>query len=359
MNRRVLPPFGGSPGEQGAKERARGQSESGFFRYDVVAVGAAAIDIIARVDDFPRADRIILASEVTREAGGSTANIAVRLAQLGQKTAFAGLLADDEQGCYLRRVLAGEGVDTELITNVASGRTACTVVMVKPDGERAILSLGGTALYTDIDQVPPGVWEGKVLYIGEAYLPVVRRLVAGASARGQYVFYGPGGIFVREGWDALAGAARGAKGLFLNREECMALLGEEEGTPSWLPKLAEWLAQAMRKRRWWESGIEEIVVTLGAWGCVWVSAEDFCFQPALRASVVDTTGAGDAFVAGYLAGYLKGWSVQDRLKLATACASLAIEGPGPRYGRLSFENVAVRLQQLGDAVSDDEAGFCG
>ncbi|SMB89825.1 ribokinase [Thermanaeromonas toyohensis ToBE] len=319
--------------------------------YDIVTVGAVALDIIVQVDTFPGADQLVLAKEVRRDAGGSTANIAVRLAQLGERVAFAGLVGDDAAGEYLKQAFIREGVATELITTVPGGSTATAVVMVNPAGQRAILSLGGTALYNEIAQVPSRVWESKLLYIGEAYLPLVRQLVTGACSRGQQVFYGPGGIFVREGWTALARAIQGVKGLFLNWEECMLLLSCQVRIPYQLPALGEWLARAIKKAGWWQGGLREIVVTLGAQGCIWLAPDGLFWQPAIAARVVDTTGAGDAFTAGYLAAYLKGWPVETRLKFATACASLAIEGPGARWGRITPAAVAARLQQEGGMAS--------
>ncbi|QGP93879.1 Bifunctional ribokinase/ribose-5-phosphate isomerase A [Neomoorella glycerini] len=337
----------GAESQQLEGTRYNNQPGEPTLPYSVVTVGAAAVDLVAQVDTFPGADQLVLAREVRREPGGSTANIAVRLAQLGERVAFAGLVGDDASGQYLKQAFASEGVATELITTVTNGNTASAVVMVNPEGQRAILSLGGTALYSEIAQVPAGVWESKLLYIGEAYLPLVRQLVNGACSRDQQVFYGPGGIFVREGWAALAEASRGIKGLFLNWEECMLLLGQEARVPSQLPALAEWLALVIKEAGWWQGALEEIVVTLGARGCIWLAPDDLSWQPAMPGRVVDTTGAGDAFTAGYLAAYLKGWPVQTRLKFATACASLAIEGQGPRSGQLTLERVTTRLQLEG------------
>lgn len=341
-----------SEGQYHGENHDYNQGDKPVFTYTIVTVGATAVDLVVQVGTFPGADQLVLAREVQREPGGSTANIAVRLAQLGEQVAFAGLIGDDSAGQYLEQAFARERVAVELITTVTGGSTASAVVMVNPAGQRAILSLGGTALYSEIAQVPAGVWQSKLLYIGEAYLPLVRQLVTGACSRGQQVFYGPGGIFAREGWAALAEASRGVRGLFLNWEECMLLLGKEVKVPYELPELARWLARVIKKAGWWQGELREIVVTLGALGCIWLAPGDLSWQPALPARVVDTTGAGDAFTAGYLTAYLKDWPVETRLKFATACASLTIEGQGARWGRITPAAVAAKLQQEGGTASD-------
>jgi 2-dehydro-3-deoxygluconokinase len=262
-----------------------------------------------------------------KRVGGAELNVAVALARLGHRAGWAGGLGDDEFGAQILSVLRGEGVD------VAGAR-------IRPDGptglyfkERAALGRLRVAYYRagsaasrmrfeDVDAerlVGAGILHltGITPALSDSCAELCDRLASAAVASGTLLSVDANLrwrlLGERDPRDVLAPLIERADLLFVSAEEADALFGGHD-TDALRGALA-----GLRAR---------IIVVHDAAGASAVEADAVTSRPAHAVAVVDPVGAGDAFVAGFLSGHLRGWDVGDRLALGNACGACAVTVPG-------------------------------
>jgi len=302
---------------------------------NVVLLGASAVDVVVRVRYIPGPDDIVLAEGVKVFPGGSTANVAVGLAKLGVRCGIVCRVGRDRYGELLVRSLERSGVDTSRVL-VGSGRTARTLVIIDGEGRRAIISLGGEAIVESVEEVDLSyVLNADVLYIGEALPRVAEEVARAARREGLTVIYSPGGLFTALGVKGLKGVVRLTDILIVSRVELAKLVPTA-------PNLEEGLRELSGL------GPDVIVVTLGSEGSLAYRASDgaVILRKAFRVNVKDTTGAGDAFTAGFMYGIIKGLDIGDSLTLGNAVAALKITRLGPRSSPTIGEVVEF-LEEVG------------
>jgi ribokinase len=274
---------------------------------DVMAdVVAAASGPLARGSDTP--------ARVRFGGGGQGANTAAWLGSLGASTAFVGRVGDDAAGRSAVAELAALGVDVRVAVD-PERPTGCCVVIVEPDGERTMLPDAGA---NDAPAALPGglLGPGDHLHVaGYALLragsrPGALAALDAARATGATASLDPSSAALLDG-DSFAGLRFDL--VRANLDELRVLTGADD--PRGLLGLAA-----------------EVVVTLGADGAVWTDGVREERVPAVPATVVDTTGAGDAFVAGLLAARAGGAGPRDALARGCAAAARAVARVGGRPG---------------------------
>jgi len=298
---------------------------------EVVILGAAAMDTVARLERLPEVDGIALAHSCETFPGGSGGNVAVGIARLGHRVGFVGKLGDDENGRRLLRAFEDEGVGTrEIIVEAARPSAACFIA-VDARGERMIFALGGAAVIEHVAELRlEYLTHIRALYIGDALVEVAVAAAAAAHAAGAMVFYSPGGIMASAGLDDLQPILDRTDVLLVSRTDARTLLSLDD------PHAA---ALALTRR-----GPRVVIETLGSEGVLVVTRDhqvpvlpkvpkDDLGQtlhiPAFHVpQVVDATGAGDAFAAGLVAGFLEGleWSAAARLGCAAAAIKIGYWG---------------------------------
>src|SRR5918998_1482633 len=266
-----------------------------------------------------------------KHVGGAEHNVAVGLSRLGHRAGFAGSLGDDEFGKGILAFLCGEGVD---VSRVALDAEAPTGVYFK---ERR--ALGRLRVYyyragsaasrmrfetLDLDYLLSGAFvhlTGITAALSEDCRDLVERLIITANERGVMVSLDAnvrwqlfGGRDPRE---ILIPLVERADLLFLSEEEAQLLLGGTDG---------ERVQQARRALR------AGTVVVHRAEGAFAVEASGVTEKAGYPVEVVDTVGAGDAFVAGFLSGRLRGWETGKSLQLANACGACAVTVQGDAKG---------------------------
>ncbi len=283
--------------------------------YDVVVLGAAALDLVARVERLPGNDEIVFAKEYARYAGGSGANIAAGLSKLGRKVAFLGKTGDDEAGRWLLKNMNDSGIDTQAMEIVTGGKSASCFIALDEQGNRAIYALGGSALLENVDELDlPRVTKSRVICIGDAYIPVAIAAAEAARSQAITVFFIPGGLMVTYGLKELRPILQNTSVLVVSRNEANRLIGDCSPSEAGF---------ALR-----EAGPEVVVVTLGADGAILVSENGIEMVPAQDTTVIDTTGAGDAFAAGLIHAYLDDRAWSDALEMGCAMAAIKISHLG-------------------------------
>jgi len=293
----------------------------------VLVVGDVINDTVAKTAAplVPDADNPAM---IRARPGGSAANQAAWMARLGLDVVFAGRVGAADAGFH-RRELARLGVEPRLATD-ESAVTGAIVVLVGPDGERTMITDRGANLRLEPGDVPAALLDDVALlhltgysFFAPGPRAAVLGLISEASRRGVPFTVDPSSAaFLRQlEPGAFLGWTRGAAVCFPNRDEAAVLAGPAgpgEDAPS--------LTAAVLARNY-----GAVVFKLGADGAVLAVADaPPVLIPAWPAEVRDTTGAGDAFCAGFLAAWLAGAPLAEAGTAATKAAALAVTALGGR-----------------------------
>ena len=294
---------------------------------DVYAVGTLAMDELVRTDALPGADGFCLVRERTLSPGGSCANVLTQLARLGDACAFAGAVGADEAGRAFAASLKAEGVDARGLCVRPGMRTTCTTVVADDAGAHFVMLDMGDAFATlapselDLDAIRAT----RALYTD--LLPKTPALTALRAARQAHV---PTVVNVQVGLPTMRGlgwtdeellrALPLADVLAPCREARLGLTGGSEAPSA--------CNRALRTQGF--SGT--LICTLGKRGSVAFTPDGACVEvSAAPARVVDTTGAGDAYLGGLVhALVLRRIPLADAMRFASACAAFCVEGTGAR-----------------------------
>jgi ribokinase len=282
----------------------------------VVVVGDLMVDVVARMAG-PLAPGSDTPASVSHRPGGAGANVAAWLAVRGVPVALAARAGDDEAGRSALERLRGHGVDVAHVALDPRLRTGTCVVLVAPGGERSMLpDAGANAALSRADIAAAPLGAGAHLHlVGYTLLregpPRDAALAALRAARssGMTISLDPSSAapIERFGADRFLELAGHPDLLLPNGNEAIALAGSTD--PRALTAHAR-----------------EVVVTLGAEGARWSDGRVVLDAPAVGdgAPVADTTGAGDAFAAGFLAAWLDGAPPGGALEAGTAPAARAL-----------------------------------
>ena len=290
----------------------------------VVVVGDLLYDLLARVDGDVRLG-IDTFTPIKAEGGGSGANAAAWLAASGVETHFVGRVGDDVFGRFLEEELQRAGVRTHLARD-ASLATGKVFVLVDGAGERTMVTDRGAVENLSPRDIPTPLFHGGHLHlVGYTFSGGGRRETAFEALRlareeGMTVSVDPSAVPMLEdiGPDRFLAWTRGADLCFPNLEEGSLLAATEDPD-----QIAENLLDYY----------PAVVLKLGAEGACYADAEGrrSCV-PATPARANDTTGAGDALCAGFMAAWLVGEAPEEALRRGVGFAARAIERVGGRPG---------------------------
>lgn len=285
----------------------------------VAVLGAAALDWVARVKEMPCVDGIVYADDYTNMPGGTGGNVAEGVARLGHGVRFLGAMGDDLSGQILMKAFVEAGVDTHCIQIQKNQRSASCFVAIDEHGDRMIFSLGGVALYTKAEDVRPAWLSGvEVLVIADAYPEVALRAISYLD-EGATVVFNPGGLMIYNGDEYLDPICKKADVLIASRVEAEAMTG--------LSKPEKAIAKLSKR------GPGVVMVTQGHLGALTLDhGELIQTAPFPVKNVIDTTGAGDAFTSGVIAGIMEGLSWEETTRLGCAVASIKVGRYGARGG---------------------------
>ena len=313
-------------------------------RYDVIAIGNAIVDVMAPCQDeligelnLSKGGMTLVDTDRARElydamgpakeiSGGSAANTLAGLASLGAQCAFIGQVAQDQLGEVFAHDIRAAGIDFDTEARAGEPPTARCLIFVTPDGERTMNTFLGASQF-----LPPAalsedlIASGAILYL-EGYLwdpeeprAAMRRAIEVARAAGRKVAFTASESFVieRHGEDFRALIEDGLIDiLFINEGELATLTGEGEFEAG---------LSALKDK------VPVLVATRGANGAVALAkGERAEVQAEPVAEVVDTTGAGDLFAAGFLSGYAKEEALENCLRRGAICAAEVIGHYGAR-----------------------------
>jgi sugar/nucleoside kinase (ribokinase family) len=286
--------------------------------FDVVVVGELNADLILRGDVTPafgQVEKII--DDATLTIGSSSAIFACGAARLGLRVAFIGKAGDDEFGRFILRELTQRGIDTSGVVIDPHIPTGLSVILSRP-ADRAILTHLGSIAALRFDEIDLALLSrARHLHLGSYYLldalrPDVPRLLDEAKARGLTISidtnYDP-----TEQWTGGLRETLQRVDVFLPNETELLAITHEDSIEAGLDRFA---------------GIPAVAVKLGARGAIARRGSQIVQTDSIPVNVVDTTGAGDSFDAGFVYAYLAGQNLQQALHFACVCGSLSTRAAG-------------------------------
>jgi ribokinase len=285
---------------------------------DVFVVGSINQDFVLSVERRPAPGETVTDASLATHNGGKGANQAAAAALLGSSVALLGRVGDDGFGEQLVRSLADKGVDTSLVQEVPGSSTGAAFITVTPDGENAItVAPGANRRLTaeDVDETSESIKEAQVL-VAQMEVPpeVVLRAVEVAAGSGTRAL-----VNLAPPFEVPRALLEKLDPLVINEHEAAFLLGERvEGVDGALDAAPRLLSL----------GPGSVVITLGEEGAVLSGGESARHLRAPKVKVVDTTGAGDAFV-GALAARLAGDApLKDAVAYAVRAGAAAVTEAG-------------------------------
>ncbi len=306
---------------------------------EVVCGGIVIADIVVRpVDRMPRRGILESADTIDLCIGGCAANTGSALARLGVETALVGRVGDDNTGRFLKDALAREGLDLSALHTDKKLGTSATNVLVASDGERTFVhTQGANAALKDTDFPLERFKDARLLHCGGILLnagmkgaPLARLLRRGRKL----------GLItsVDTVWDVngnwlsfVEDALPYSDIFFANESEALRITGRK--TPE---RMADFFL---------ERGVGLAVIKRGEKGSLIATAEGKTAVPAYKVKCVDTTGAGDAYVGGFLFGILRGWKPEKCARFGAAVASLSTLAPGAVTALPTYKQALAALKK--------------
>jgi sugar/nucleoside kinase (ribokinase family) len=287
--------------------------------FDLLVVGDCNPDLLVHGRDvqpvFGQVERIVDGATLT--IGGSSSILACGAARLGLRTAFVGVVGDDLHGRFMLEALSNRGVDVSACIVDASRPTGLTVVLSSGQ-DRAMLTAVGTIDALRVDMIDRDLLRSARHVHHSGYFisrlaPDLAGFFAEAHALGLATSLDPQGD-PSGAWDGGLGSVLPHVDAFMpNAVEARSIAGIED---------VDHAATALAL------GGPTVAVKLGAAGALATEGDRVVRVPSPGVDTTDTTGAGDSFDAGFIAGRLAGWSLGRSLELATVCGALSTREVG-------------------------------
>lgn len=303
--------------------------------FDVACIGIVVADVISKpVDMIPDRGRLGLVDRIEMYTGGCAVNSAVDMAKIGLSVTVIGKIGKDGFGRFISNTLKDEKVDVSGLVAGSKSSTSTSVVLSDSDGERTFLHcLGANAEFTDTDVDFKIIEKSKIVFIaGTMLMPAFDGVpCAGVLRRAKEM----GKLTVLDtAWDS--------KGRWMEvLEPCMPYIdlfipSYEEAVQLSGKEKPEEIADSFLSM-----GVKIAVIKLGKDGCFIKvqSGETYTIPTYTDIKPVDTTGAGDSFVAGFLTGMRKGWSLYDCGKFANAVGTHCVMAIGASTGIKSLDEI--------------------
>ncbi len=306
---------------------------------DVACLGILVADVYGLpIDEWPERGRLSLVDEMGIGLGGCAANTGLSLAKLGVDTAVMGKVGDDGFGRFVTGALERGGVDTQGVVVDPDAATSATMIMIDSEGERTFLHFIGANGRVRVEDIDIDLAGGARVFhcAGALVMPgfdgaPMAQVLKAARARGATTS-------LDTVWDATG--------------SWMETLGPcLEHTQVFLPSLAE--AQELTGRQspadvaeaLLDAGVEVVGLKMGPEGSYVAAGDQRVTAPAYQIDAVDGTGAGDAYVAGFLSAWLDGWDLERTARFANAVGALCTTGLGTTAGVRSREGTLAFLRE--------------
>jgi len=297
----------------------------------LACIGILVGDFVVKpVTEMPEMGKLTLVDTTELHIGGCASNTGIDAKRLGADVAVIGKTGKDALGDFVTSTLAKEGIETTGIKREDSITTSGTAVLVHPDGERSFIhSFGANSKFSSNDVDYSYLQGFKIVHVagiflmplleGEDLLTLCRKVKSSGRV-----------LSLDTAWDsrghwfaAIKDSLPFVDYFFTSFEEAKMLSGKNS-----LEDMAEFLLEA---------GAKNICLKMGEKGAFIMNKRERKFFPAVKVDVVDSTGAGDAYVAGFLVGLLKGYNFLQCGHLANLVGAQAVTAVGATTGIRSWD----------------------
>ena len=299
----------------------------------IVSIGVHILDVLGRyVSEIPPGQGIALIDEIRITAAGTSAGTSVDLAKLGCDVTAVGAVGNDEMGSILIGILDRYGIKTKHMVRKEGVQTSGTMLPIRPNGERPALHVMGSNAHLSFEDMPREVIaEADFVHVGGFYLmpkfdgeDTVKTLKL-AKAAGAITTMDILGVKQDRMAEKILPSMPYLDFFMPNLEEAEMITGMKDPD-----QICEFFIKA---------GAKHVVLKMGARGSLIVGSDGSRVRmPAFQVNVVDTTGCGDAWSAGFIAGLARNMSLEESARLGSACGSLVASGLGSDAGIVDFES---------------------
>jgi sugar/nucleoside kinase (ribokinase family) len=310
--------------------------------YDIITIGSATRDVFAKSKGFDihQAKHVITGreqcvplgskveiQELVFDTGGGATNTAVSFANLGMKTAVICRVGKDAAGEEVIKAMKEAGVDTRFVSFDQKEQTAYSIILLTPQGERTILVARGASQNLNSSSIPWSDLKSQWLYLSSlgGNFNLLQRLLKVAEKRKIKVAWNPGGQEIKMGFKKLEPLIKKVEVLMMNEEETFILFRSSSLS---YPNLNKYLHLLRFLPK------QAIAITQGPKGALAADKKEVLFAPALDFKPVNTTGAGDAFSAGFIAGLWKWNNLSLALRLGILNSNNVVRKMGAKNGLL-------------------------
>lgn len=294
---------------------------------ELIVVGSINEDHFVHLDDFPLPGQTVLATDVSMSLGGKGSNQAIAAALLGIDVSFIGQVGDDAAGLMAREKLTAFGIDVQGISIDHSSSTGAAYIAVNSSGENTIIVHSGanwavkpTTVETAVNLLISRNAKADSIILAQGELPpaAIDQAALGARARGvRFV------LNLAPVTEVKTVTLSISDPLIVNEGEAVDLLSRAGGKGPFTGSGLD-LATSLAERY-----STSVVVTLGAAGAAVATNDEAWLQPVqVTTRVVDTTGAGDAFVGALVASLCRGGTLKEAVRIGVAAGSFAVAAEG-------------------------------
>jgi pseudouridine kinase len=304
---------------------------------NVIVVGASGLDIVGRLHA-PLQAETSNPADIQVSYGGVGRNVAENLARLGQCVSLISVVGNDGTGRHLVDHLIQAGVDPRGVVFSENHSTGVYLAILAKDGTRqqAVVDRSIMEFLQPVHLQPVQSWfkQAAMVFV-DANLSVdlIRAVIKLAHKNHVPVCADPSSISLA---DKLRPFLRQIDILTLNAAEAACLLNVEENKRDAELNLSH-------GHQLVEKGVKNVIISMGEYGVCYVTPESTGHIPAISTPVVDPTGAGDAFTAAVIYGFLNDLSIDDGIRLAVSAASLSLRSSGSVIPDLNLEMLYQNL----------------
>ncbi len=311
------------------------------FSINVICIGAALVDIVAKVERHPINDDEVFVSDLKLFSGGAAANTAYACSKLGLKVAFIGKLGyNDEFGKKIIHDFKEVSLDTSLISYSKEYGTGSAYIALNENGERRIYAHSGAAnVLSSNDIRAEYIIKAQTIFLSSLRnLEPFKKAANIAKKHHIPIILNPGMLIIEQGFEKLDELLNIIDILIISKREFQSLFNLSENILTY--QLIKEKVQMFFKR-----GIKGLIVTLGMEGAMVLNSEKTeLIKPIDEINVVDTTGAGDAFSAGFIYSFVKNVSykfkdLKSNVKIGNFIAGKCIQELGARNGIPTTEEI--------------------
>ena len=303
---------------------------------EALVIGILVADILGTpIVTLPEKGKLELLEDLQLHIGGCAANTGIALARLGIRTEGIGIVGDDSLGDFIVNTLKAEGVGVQNIKRSSEKSTSGTIVMVSEDGERSFFHhIGANGELRAEDVNPEAIEEARLVHIGGTFLlprfdgEGTKKVLKRAKELGKLTSLDTAWDTTGRWLEVVEDSLSYVDIFIPSIEEAREISGRKDPR-----EIADFFLAR---------GVKTVALKMGKEGCYIRRGDEEIRLPSLKVEVRDTTGAGDAFAGGFLAGVLKGYNLKGCAQFASTIAASCIMAIGATPGLPRYEE-AIEL----------------